>query len=129
MLGRVGWRVGEQWTPLRRDLAARLPDPGVRIGLVGPQQAHLRAAVHQASFGSAEFTEDRWRGMADGLPYAHARGLVAFNTSGDAVAAAAVWSAGMGKPGVLEPLGVHSAHRGHGYGQAIRLLLRRCFRA
>lgn len=85
------------------------------------QHAHLRAAVHQASFGSAKFTGDRWRAMAAGLPYADARCVVAFNTCGDAVAAATVWSAGIGKPGVLEPLGVHSAHRSHGYGQAIAL--------
>lgn len=30
-----------------------------------------------------------------------------------------VWSAGPGKPGVLEPMGVHAEHRGHGYGRAI----------
>jgi ribosomal protein S18 acetylase RimI-like enzyme len=37
------------------------------------------------------------------------------------VAAATVWSAGAGKPGLLEPLGVHREHRGHGYGRAITL--------
>lgn len=30
-----------------------------------------------------------------------------------------VWSAGPGKPGILEPMGVHDDHRGHGYGRAI----------
>jgi len=30
-----------------------------------------------------------------------------------------VWSAGPGKPGLLEPMGVHQEHRGHGYGKAI----------
>jgi ribosomal protein S18 acetylase RimI-like enzyme len=35
------------------------------------------------------------------------------------VAAVTVWSAGPGKPGLLEPMGVHRDHRGHGYGTAI----------
>jgi ribosomal protein S18 acetylase RimI-like enzyme len=35
------------------------------------------------------------------------------------VAAVTVWSAGPGKPGLLEPMGVHRDHRGHGYGKAI----------
>ncbi|NUT99230.1 MAG: GNAT family N-acetyltransferase, partial [Saccharothrix sp.] len=28
-------------------------------------------------------------------------------------------SAGPGRPGLLEPMGVHRDHRGHGYGKAI----------
>jgi ribosomal protein S18 acetylase RimI-like enzyme len=57
--------------------------------------------------------------MAAGLPYADARCLVAYDGQGDAVAAVTVWSAGPGKPGLLEPMGVHRKHRGHGYGKAI----------
>lgn len=37
------------------------------------------------------------------------------------VAAVTVWSAGPGKPGLLEPMGVHREHRGHGYGKAITI--------
>jgi ribosomal protein S18 acetylase RimI-like enzyme len=57
--------------------------------------------------------------MAAGLPYAEARCLVAYDDRGSAVAAVTVWSAGPGKPGLLEPMGVHREHRGHGYGTAI----------
>ena len=57
--------------------------------------------------------------MAAGLPYADARCLVAYDDQGNAVAAVTVWSAGPGKPGLLEPMGVHREHRGHGYGRAI----------
>jgi ribosomal protein S18 acetylase RimI-like enzyme len=57
--------------------------------------------------------------MAAGLPYADARCLVAYDDQGNAVAAVTVWSAGPGKPGLLEPMGVHREHRGHGYGTAI----------
>jgi GNAT superfamily N-acetyltransferase len=35
------------------------------------------------------------------------------------VAAVTVWSAGPGKPGLLEAMGVHREHRGLGYGKAI----------
>lgn len=59
--------------------------------------------------------------MAAGLPYADARCLVAYDDQGEAVAAVTVWSAGPGRPGLLEPMGVHREHRGHGYGTAITL--------
>ncbi|MDQ6850567.1 MAG: GNAT family N-acetyltransferase, partial [Actinomycetota bacterium] len=37
------------------------------------------------------------------------------------VAAVTVWSAAPGKPGLLEPMGVHRKHRGLGYGKAITI--------
>lgn len=57
--------------------------------------------------------------MAAGSPYADARCLVGYDARGNAVAAVTVWSAGPGKPGLLEPMGVHREHRGHGHGKAI----------
>jgi ribosomal protein S18 acetylase RimI-like enzyme len=57
--------------------------------------------------------------MAAGLPHTDARCLVAYDDQGNAVAAVTVWSAGPGKPGLLEPMGVHREHRGHGYAKAI----------
>jgi ribosomal protein S18 acetylase RimI-like enzyme len=54
--------------------------------------------------------------MSDGLPYADARCLVLRNKIGESVAAATVWSAGTGRPGYIEPMGVHRLHRGRGYG-------------
>lgn len=59
--------------------------------------------------------------MAAGTPYADARCLVGYDDRDDAVAATTVWSAGPGKPGLIEPLGVHRDHQGHGYGRAIAL--------
>jgi GNAT superfamily N-acetyltransferase len=53
------------------------------------------------------------------LAYADARCLVAYDDQDNAVAAVTVWSAGPGKPGLLEPMGVHQDHRGHRYGTAI----------
>ena len=114
-----GWLLDEPWTPLRRDLTEPVNDPGVRIEVIGPEQAHARAVVQRASFDRSTFTTERWHAMAAGLPYADARCLVAYDDHSDAVAAATVWSAGPGKPGLLEPMGVHWDQRGHGYGRAI----------
>ncbi|MFD0548244.1 GNAT family N-acetyltransferase [Streptomyces rectiviolaceus] len=119
LLSEEGWDTDEPWTPLRRDLTEPVRDPGVRIEVTGPEQAHVRAALQRASFGRPTFTEESWRAMAAGLPYADARCLVAYDDRGNAVAVVTVWSAGPGRPGLLEPMGVHPEHRGHGYGKAI----------
>ncbi|MGI5197803.1 GNAT family N-acetyltransferase [Streptomyces sp. CA-288835] len=119
LLSENGWSAAEPWTPLRRDLTDPVKDPGVRIEVIGPEQAHVRAAVQRASFDGSTFTDERWHAMAAGLPYADARCLVAYDDQGNAVAAVTVWSAGPGRPGLLEPMGVHREHRGHGYGEAI----------
>jgi GNAT superfamily N-acetyltransferase len=115
-----GWQSDEPWTPLRRDLTEPVEDPGVRIEVIGPDQAHVHAAVIRASFDRSTFIDERWHAMAKGVPYAHARSLVAYDND-DAVAAVTVWSAGPGKPGLLEPMGVHRDHRGRGHGKAITI--------
>lgn len=119
LLTQDGWHDDEPWTPLRRDLKEPVKAPDLRIEVIGPEQAHVRTAVQRASFDGSTFTDERWHAMAAGLPYADARCLVAYDDQGDAVAAVTVWSAGPGKPGLLEPMGVHREHRGSGYGQAI----------
>ncbi|MFC4011293.1 GNAT family N-acetyltransferase [Nonomuraea purpurea] len=119
LLFKDGWESGEPWTPLRRDLGAPVPDPGVHVEAIGPQQAHEWAEVLRASFDGSTFTDERWHAMAAGAPYADARCLVVRDEQGQAVAAVTVWSAGEGKLGLIEPMGVHRAHRGHGYGRAI----------
>ncbi|GIJ29684.1 hypothetical protein Vqi01_48460 [Micromonospora qiuiae] len=114
-----GWDLDEPWTPLRRDLAKPVEDCGVPIKAIGPEQAHVRVGVQRAAFDRSTFTDERWHAMATGSPYAEARCLVAYDDHGVAVAGATVWSAGPGRPGLLEPMGVHREHRGHGYGTAI----------
>ncbi|MFH8974962.1 GNAT family N-acetyltransferase [Streptomyces sp. NPDC017890] len=114
-----GWNADEPWTPLRRDLTKPVRDPAVRIEVVGPERAHEFTAVHRAAFDGSAFTDEHWHAMAAGLPYADARCLVAYDNRGDAVAAVTVWSAGPGRPGLLEPMGVHPEHRRQGYGEAI----------
>lgn len=91
----------------------------MRIEVIGSDQASAHTAVHRSSFGGPKFTDERWNTMAAGLPYADARSLVLYDDLDAVVAAVTVWSAGPGKPGLLEPMGVHSDHRGHGDGTAI----------
>ncbi len=123
LLAESGWDTDEPWTPLRRDLTQPVDDPGARVEVIRPEQAHVWLAVHRAAFDGSTLTDElahhRWHAMAAGFPYADARCLVAYDDQGDAVAAVTVWSAGPGKPGLLEPMGVHREHRGHGYGKAI----------
>ncbi len=121
------WAPGESWTPLRRDLAAPVSDPGVRVAVVGPDDLHDRVAVHRASFPGSTFSGENWRSMAASTAYGDARCLVAYD-GGAPVAAATVWSAGEGRPGLLEPVGVHHEQRRHGYGRAISLAAARTLR-
>jgi GNAT superfamily N-acetyltransferase len=121
LLAQEGWATDEPWTPLRRDLAAPVPDPGVRIEVVGPDRVPARVVVQRAAFDRSTFTEERWHAMAAGLPYAQARCLLAYDDRDVAVAAVTVWSAGPGRPGLLEPMGVHRDHRHRGFGRAITL--------
>ena len=119
VLAAAGWRVDEAWLPLRRDLADPVADPGVRIEAVGPARVPDRVAVQRAAFTRSTFTEEAWHAMASGVGYADARCLVAYDEQGAAVATVTVWSAGPGKPGLIEPMGVHADHRGQGHGTAI----------
>jgi len=121
VLAGAGWGLDEPWTPLRRDLADPVEDPGLRIVVVGPDTAGVRTAVHRSAFGSPRFTEEVWHVLAAGPAYANARCLIGYDEQDNAVAAVTVWSAGPGKPGLLEPMGVHADHRRRGHGAAICL--------
>ena len=86
LLSDVGWSAGEPWTPLRRDLTGPVEETDMRIEVIGPEQAHVRTAVQRASFNGSTFTDERWRAMAAGLPYAGARCLVGVGQNPRAVA-------------------------------------------
>lgn len=117
-LSEVGWSAGEPWTPLRRDLAGQVEETELRIEVIGSGQESEFTAVHRSAWSSPRFTDELWRAMAAGLPFTDARCLLAYDDEGAAVAGITVWSAGPGKPGLIEPLGVHAEHRGRGYGPA-----------
>lgn len=121
LLSDVGWSAGEPWTPLRRDLTAPVEETDMRIEVISSEQVSEFTSVHRSAWDSARFTDEKWHAMAAGLPYADARCLLAHDDQGVAVAGVTVWSAGPGKPGLIEPLGVHAAHRRRGYARAICL--------
>ena len=107
---------------MRRDLSEPVKDPGVRIEVIGPERAHVRTTVQRASFVGSTLTSERWHAMAAGLPSTVARCLVAHDDQGSAVAAVTVWSAGAGKRGQIEPMGVRREQRNHGYAAAVALV-------
>jgi GNAT superfamily N-acetyltransferase len=116
-----GWLPDEPWTPLRRDLTHPVEGGALRVETVGPSHVEERVAVQRAAFAGSTFTVDRWHTMSAGISYQQARCLVGYDEEDAAVAAVTVWSAGPGRPGLLEPLGVHRDHRGCGNGTAITL--------
>ncbi|MFZ1485956.1 GNAT family N-acetyltransferase [Nostocoides sp.] len=126
-----GWQFDQPWTPMHRDLAAPVPDthvtwPGLRVEVIGPDRAEAWMEVHWSAFKGTPFGEAERRGvldwratMMDGPFAERGRCLAAFDPDGRAVAIAGVWSSGRGRPGLVEPMGVHRDHRGKGYGAAV----------
>jgi len=119
LLTEEGWGVDEPWTPLFRDLTEPVKDPGVRIEVIGPGQADGFAEVIRSAFNSTRFTAERWHVLASGSPYADARSLGAYDDQGNLASVITVWSAGPGKPGLIEPMGTHQGYRLRGFGTAI----------
>jgi ribosomal protein S18 acetylase RimI-like enzyme len=119
-LTRAGWGIGDPWTSLKMDLAKPVQQDILKIEAVAsPEQVHDRIALQKASFTNSSFTEDKWHDMASGPAYA--RCLVGYDEDNNPVAMVTVWSAGNGRPGLIEPLGVDQKYQGKGYGRAITL--------
>ncbi len=114
-----GWVDDDPWTPLVRDLSDPVDARGLRVEIVGPERVDDRVTVQRAAFDRSTFTAARWDEMSQSSAYQQGRCLVGFDGQDNAVAAVTVWSAGPGRPGLLEPMGVHRDHRSHGYGTAI----------
>ncbi|GAA1942787.1 GNAT family N-acetyltransferase [Kitasatospora viridis] len=121
LLTEEGWGVDEPWTPLFRDLADAVEDPGVPIRVIGPEQAQDFADVLRSAFKTTRPTRAYRHAMSAGPFSSDARCLGAYDDQGRPAAVVTVWSAGPGKPGLVEPMGVHEDHRGRGYGRAITL--------
>ncbi|WP_246186712.1 GNAT family N-acetyltransferase [Microlunatus speluncae] len=119
LLDDSGWQAGEPWTPLRRDLADPLDQSVLRIEVIDSGHESPFTAVHRSAWANPRFTDELWQTMTAGSPYAEARCLLGYDEQAHAVAGVTVWSAGPGRPGLLEPMGVHADHRRRGYGAAI----------
>ncbi len=116
-----GWETDDPWTPLSLDLSEPVKDPGLRIEVADSKSAHVWIAVTLAAWEKSKFTMDRWHALAAGPAFADARFLIAYNDQDTPVANIGVWSAGPGKPGLIEPLGTHRDHRHQGHGRAVTL--------
>lgn len=124
-----GWTDDEPWSPLALDLSVtRLPLPTrtLRVERVGLEAAEDWTSVHWSAFQGTPFTGERrdrftsrWGTMLTGPLADRAQCLMGYDEQGQPVAVATVWSAGQGRPGLIEPMGVHRDHHGHGYGTAI----------
>ncbi|UVI37487.1 GNAT family N-acetyltransferase [Brevibacterium spongiae] len=115
-LAEAGWTSDEPWTLLHRSLDDPIPPVSLTIDVVEPGNIDDRITVEASAFPGASLTHDRWQDMAAGCAYRQARCLVGYTSDGEAAGATTVWSAGPGRPGIIEPLGVHSDHRGLGFG-------------
>lgn len=116
-----GWGEGERWVPLRRDLADPVPDVGLAVEEVTQDTVAEYTAVHRSAFSSTGVTDERFHVMAAGPAHREAASLLGRDRDGAAVAVITVWSAGAGRPGLIEPMGVHAEHRGRGHGRSICL--------
>ncbi|WP_270241002.1 GNAT family N-acetyltransferase [Kocuria marina] len=128
-----GWIDDDAWTPMTLALStpldlARLEAAPLNIVEVGPEAAADWTSVHWSSFKGTPFTKDarswfvdRWTHIMTGPFAARAQSLMAYDGSGQPVAVTTVWTAGEGRPGLVEPMGVHRDHHGRGYATAITL--------
>lgn len=116
-----GWIEGEPWVPLRHDLAAPVEEASLQIAPVAEADIEDYAAVHRAAFDSSGVTAERLGTMLTGPAHREAVSLLGRDRDGAAVAVLTAWSAGPGRPGLIEPLGVHPEHRGRGHGRAMCL--------
>lgn len=129
LLGERGWQPDEPWTPLHRDLRAEVDltaTHGLRIETIEEDEVDPWVSVHWSAFKGTPLDDEKlaeirdwWLTMARGPLYDRARSLVAFDGDDAPVAVTTVWSAGEGRPGLIEPMGVHHDHRGRGHGVAI----------
>jgi len=120
-----GWTDGDGWACFTSDLTGPIPDHGLRLAAVDgaaaepPDPVVVKDIVtaHRAAWERSTFTTDKWHLMAAGPAFRQARFRLLY-AADVPVATAAVWSAGRGRPGLIESLGVDRDHRGHGFGRA-----------
>jgi ribosomal protein S18 acetylase RimI-like enzyme len=76
-----------------------------------------RVLVQRSAFAGSTFTLERWRTMKRSPAGGLAVEALVRTPTGQPAAAATGWFAGVGRCGLLEPVGTHADHRGHGYGR------------
>ncbi len=106
------------WNPL--GFAAIVDVPGVET-TSDDRSIAARVAVQKAAFVNSTFTVEKWHAMASGPSFRRELDLLARNDAGEPVAAVTAWLAGVGKCGMLEPMGTHPEHRRQGHGRRVVL--------
>jgi GNAT superfamily N-acetyltransferase len=84
---------------------------------VGNSEAADRVLVQRSAFANSTFTLERWQAMKASPAGDLAVEALVRTPTGAPAAAATGWFAGVGRCGLLEPVGTHPDHRGHGYGR------------
>ncbi|WP_236048715.1 GNAT family N-acetyltransferase [Paractinoplanes ovalisporus] len=111
-----GWgRDEERWSVM--SWAPRAVES--RAEAVDYASAGDRVLVQRASFANSIFTLDKWQRMHASPAAGLAVEMLVRTPSGEPAAAATGWFAGVGRCGLLEPVGTHEDHRGHGYGRDV----------
>jgi GNAT superfamily N-acetyltransferase len=110
-----GWelRQDESWLAMSWS-----PRPvSSRAEPVGEADAADRVLVQRSAFAGSTFTVERWRTMKRSPAGGLAVEALVRTPEGAPAAAVTGWFAGVGRCGLLEPVGTHPDHRGHGYGR------------
>lgn len=128
-----GWVEDEPWLPMSLDLTGELDTAreamsrtGLQVEEAGPDDAETWTSIHWSAFKGTPFEGEarerfvgRWLTMTNGPLAGQGRNLIGRDREGVPVAVTTVWTAGEGRPGLIEPMGVHRDHHGKGYGAAI----------
>ncbi|WP_212825223.1 N-acetyltransferase [Catellatospora sp. TT07R-123] len=120
-LVRDGWSPDpdEPWVLLVCDDLPPSAPAGVRAVAVDEAVAAERVAVQRAAFEGSTFTVQRWQAMRSSVAASLCLEALVLTPGGQPAAAATGWLSAPGRCGLLEPVGTHPEHRGHGYGRAV----------
>lgn len=125
LLAETGWeRDDDPPYIINRARIADIPQPEVPDGytirpVAGVEEVAAVAALHNAAFPGAGWTEEQYRYVMESPGYDPERELVAEAADGAFAAFAVTWYDELNRTGLMEGVGTHSDHRQLGLGRAI----------
>ncbi|MET9050420.1 GNAT family N-acetyltransferase [Streptomyces bacillaris] len=109
------------WRPEREEpwlVLSWAPEPvRTRARPVDEPDAADRVSIHRSAFPGSKFALKHWETMRSSPAGDLLVEALVRTPDGDPAAAATGWFGGVGRCGLLEPVGTHPDHRGHGYGR------------